>query len=414
MKIQKSLPIIVTAALLVVVVIISAVGKNNVKSSAPTAKTAAATASQVMQTDNRKTDATLDDMRGVWVTYMELSMANESNKSEQAFRRKFTAIAARCKEAGFNTLVVQVRPFCDALYNSKLFPPSHIISGEQGKNAGYDPLKLMCGICRAQNLKIHAWVNPYRVVANHTPAALSDDNPVVKNKELALETDSMTILDPSNKDARKLITDGVMEIINQYDVDGVQFDDYFYPPDIEDEDNEQYQAYLKKAPDGNEMDLETWRMYNVDMLIAETYMRIHQSGKNVVFGISPQGNLGNNAEISADVVNWCGAKGFVDYICPQIYFSLDNPALSFENALADWDRLEFAEGVKMYVGLAGYKAGIDKDSGTWQNADDILADEYDILTTDKNVSGFMLYSYQSLNDEAAAAEIDHLISKLEN
>lgn len=412
MKIHKSLPMIVTAVLLAAAVIGGAVTKQRQNDARQSVQTAA-TVSQAVKSTFKTVEAPTD-MRGVWVTYMELSMANESDKSENAFRNKFSAIAAQCKAAGFNTLIVQVRPFCDALYDSKLFPPSHIISGEQGKSAGYDPLKIMCDICAQKKLKLHAWVNPYRVIVNNTPSALSPKNPAVKNKSLSLTTDSMTILDPSDKEARKLIEDGVMEIVNHYPVDGIQFDDYFYPPDIEDEDSESYQAYLKKAPDGNAMSLETWRMYHVNMLIAETYLRIHQSGKNVVFGISPQGNLSNNAAISADVVNWCCAKGFADYICPQIYFSLDNPALRFSDALADWTKLRFADGVRLYVGLAGYKAGSDKDGGTWQNDDDILSREYDILKQDQHVSGFILYSYQSLNDEAAAAEMKNFISNIEN
>ncbi|MBQ1436451.1 MAG: family 10 glycosylhydrolase, partial [Ruminococcus sp.] len=141
---------------------ISAVNPKKQKATA-TAQTAA-TISQAQQSAKAQ-----DDMRGVWITYMDLSMEYESDKSEAAFRKKIEAIAADCKEFGFNTLIVQVRPFCDAIYPSKLFPASHILSGEQGKSAGYDALKIICEICKKLDLKIHAWVNPYRVTANETP-----------------------------------------------------------------------------------------------------------------------------------------------------------------------------------------------------------------------------------------------------
>ncbi len=116
-------------------------------------------------TDTPESD---EEMRGVWVSYMELSMENESSKTQKAFEDKFTEIAQNT-ESGFNTLIVQVRPFCDALYKSNYFPWSHILTGTQGENPQYDALQIMCDICKENNLKIHAWINPYRVSSNETP-----------------------------------------------------------------------------------------------------------------------------------------------------------------------------------------------------------------------------------------------------
>ncbi|MBQ5381212.1 MAG: family 10 glycosylhydrolase, partial [Ruminococcus sp.] len=143
-----------------------------------------------------------DDMRGVWITYMELSMENEADKSEAAFRKKFEAIADDCLSFGFNTLIVQVRPFCDALYPSKLYPASHILTGEQGKSPGYDALKIMCESCRKRGLSLHAWINPYRVTASQTPAKLSADNPYRQNPSIGIQTASGIILDPADETAR--------------------------------------------------------------------------------------------------------------------------------------------------------------------------------------------------------------------
>ena len=399
-KISKPLPIVVTAALMAGMIALSAAVKvNRPKPEA----TEAPAMSRKAQADSEE-----KEMRGVWITYMDLSMENESDKSEGAFRRKFSKIAENCKNFGFNTLIVQARPFCDAIYDSKLFPSSHILSGEQGKSAGYDALKAVCEICSEKELSVHAWINPYRVTSNKTPAKLSEDNPCVKDEGLVLKTGEGIILDPSNEKARKLIEDGVLEIAENYDVDGIQFDDYFYPADIEDQDSAQYKAYLSAAPKNSAMSLETWRSFNVNLLISETYLALHKNCPGVAFGISPQGNLGNNQGLSADVVSWCEKRGYIDYICPQIYFSLNNPALGFEAALEDWTELDFAEGVKLYVGLAGYKAGSDADEGTWLSATDILAQEVNILNKNKEVSGFMLYAYPSLLDENAAAEIKNL------
>ncbi|MBQ3299679.1 MAG: family 10 glycosylhydrolase [Ruminococcus sp.] len=353
------------------------------------------------------------EMRGVWITYMELSMENEDNQSESAFREKFAHMAYTCKKLGFNTLVVQVRPFADALYSSDLYPASHVLTGIQGEAAGYDALKVMCEICGNFGMYIQAWVNPYRVTVNNVPNELCDDNIFVKHPEWCIETDSGIILDPSNADARQLIEDGVLEIAESYDIDGVQFDDYFYPADIGEADYPEYMEYLDSHPSSG-LSLERWRELNVNILLSEIYLQLQNCGRNVVFGISPQGNFDNNANLSADVVSWCCIKGFADYICPQLYFSLDNPKLGFEQAAQDWCDLPLAEGVQLYAGLAGYKAGTDADEGTWLEKNDILKTEYNILKKKNEFSGFMLYSYSSLENADAAEEIKNLCNELKS
>lgn len=354
-----------------------------------------------------------EEMRGVWVSYMELSMENESSKTQKAFEDKFTEIAQKCRESGFNTLIVQVRPFCDALYKSSYFPWSHILTGTQGENPQYDALQIMCDICKENNLKIHAWINPYRVSSNETPKKLSDNNPYIKNSEIGIKTDNGIFLDPSNETAQQLISDGVKEIAENYDVDGIQFDDYFYPTEDESFDKKQYEAYIEKYGKENSMSLDNWRMQNVNTLICKVYRTIKSVDSSVEFGISPQGNIGNNNGLYADVKSWCTCKGFADYICPQIYFSLENPALTFEDCLDSWTSLDFDENVKLYVGLGGYKAGNGEyDEETWLLSDSILADEYDILCNNKSVGGFMLYSYNSLEDDTAKKEINNLINAL--
>ena len=143
-------------------------------------------------------------------------------------------------------------------------------------------------------------------------------------------------------------------------------------------------------------------------------MHLKSCGKNPVFGISPQGNLDNNSKLSADVVSWCCIKGFADYICPQVYFSPDNPKLGFEQAVNDWCDLPLADGVRLYAGLAGYKAGTDADEGTWLGHSDILQSEYNILKTKNEFSGIMLYSYSSLEREEVSAEIENLCSEFKS
>ena len=344
-----------------------------------------------------------EEMRGVWVTYMALDVENEVNK-EAAFDNKIDAIIKDMKAGGFNTMVIQVRPFCDAIYPSEFFPWSHIISGEQGKDPGFDPLQHIVDKCRENQLYIHAWVNPYRVSTGNTPSDLSEDNPIIKDKDLGVEINGKQYLDPTLKTTQKLIANGVRELAENYDIDGIQFDDYFYPEDCGTFDRDVYADYLKE---GGDLTLEQFRMRNVSDMVKEAYQAAHEGNEAVQFGISPQGNLGNNAGLFADVRTWCAEEGYLDYICPQIYFSLDNPALTFEDALQDWLKLKKHDGLKLYIGLAGYKAGTDADDGTWSDNEDILQTEVGILRQ-KKTDGFMLYSSDSFHDEDNQQEIGNL------
>ena len=409
MKNKKIVPIIVSVIAMLSVICISSFTREKPPKKQNDIDNIAALSSKATA-DTPESD---EEMRGVWVSYMELSMENESSKTQKAFEDKFTEIAQKCRESGFNTLIVQVRPFCDALYKSSYFPWSHILTGTQGENPQYDALQIMCDICKENNLKIHAWINPYRVSSNETPKKLSDNNPYIKNSKIGIKTDNGIFLDPSNETAQQLICDGVKEIAENYDVDGIQFDDYFYPTEDKSFDKKQYQAYIEKYGKENSMRLDNWRMQNVNTLICKVYRTIKSVDSSVEFGISPQGNIGNNDGLYADVKSWCTCKGFADYICPQIYFSLENPALTFEDCLNGWTSLEFDENVKLYVGLGGYKAGNGEyDEETWLLSDSILADEYDILCNNKSVRGFMLYSYSCLEDDTAKKEINNLINAL--
>lgn len=414
---KRILPVIAAAFLLISVLAPGMTAKLRQDNSAQIPARTEAFNNNSIKESNLKNSEENEQMKGVWVTYMELSMQYEDDQSERAFRGKFEAIAKNCKSRGFNTLIVQVRPFCDALYKSDIFPFSHILTGKQGKDPGYDPLKIMCEICNKEGLKIHAWINPYRILLNDTPSELCETNPYITDSKICIETESTVILDPSNEKARKLIVDGVRELAENYDIDGIQFDDYFYPQDIDSEDSAQYESYKSGHSSGSIMSLDEWRTANVNLLICEVYRAVHSAenastDKKPEFGISPQGNLGNNAGLNADVTSWCAQRGYIDYICPQIYFSLENPALTFENSLKEWKSLSFHNDLKLYIGLAGYKAGSDADEETWLESDSILADEYDI-SSDYEADGIMLYSYSSLEDENAETEIENLSLKLE-
>lgn len=398
--IKRILPMIISVALLVAVI---AVTKQNV------------TENKVSTTEPIQTSATIkqkEELRAVWVTYMDLDMQS-TDMSYKSFIKKFKNIADTSKEKGFNTLIVQVRPFSDAFYESQYYPYSHLLTGTQGKDPGYDPLKYMCYYADKIGMKIHAWVNPYRIKISKSPKKLAENHPYLNNKNIGIEYDGDIYLNPSSTDARELIKNGIREIVKNYDVDGIQFDDYFYPTTDTEFDKSYYENYVENVGTDKAISLQEWRITQVNILIAETYNVIHSLKDDVVFGISPQGNIENDYEMCADVKNWCSKYGYIDYICPQLYYSLENPALTFEDALNNWLSLEYCEDVELYIGIAGYKIGTDSDEGTWQNSDTILSAEVKLIRKNK-LNGFMFYSFANLESETAEKEVANLVKTVKS
>lgn len=389
---------LVTAVLLTVSIILCmTAGKNTTYS-----KSAAETTSN----DEAAID---EEMRGLWVSYITLDMQG-TDRTFKAFKDKFDKIVKDAYEFGCNTLIVQIRPFCDALYKSKIFPTSHVLTGTQGANIEYDALEYMCESAHNMGLRIHAWINPYRVSSDGTPDALAKNNPYVKDNTIGTVLDSGIYLNPAKKSVRKLIVDGVEELVNNYEIDGIQFDDYFYPPDCGSFDNEDYNTYRKSVGNVTKaMLIEQWRQNNVNLMLTEVYRTIKSINPDVVFGISPQGNIDNNYRIGADVKSWCENIGYADYICPQMYYSVDNPTLKFEVSLQNWNEFKTHKKLKVYVGLGAYKAGTDADSGTWLEKNNTLATQL-VLIRRYGYDGFMIYDYSAFTSEKARDELDSLKS----
>lgn len=360
------------------------------------------------------------EMLAVWVPYFSLDMSGEQDKSEDAFRRKFDQIVNDAKAYKMNTLIVQVRPFCDAFYPSTLFPWSGYLTGTQGTDPGYDPLAIMVEAAHNAGLQIHAWVNPMRVQASGVPQTMTESNPYLlwqkdaekQNWCLPWEETKGVYMNVGIPEVRQYIADGVAEIVRNYDVDGVQFDDYFYPTADNSFDEETYAAYCDSAKEGSTvLSQQEWRKANVSSMLSLVYTTVKEIDPTVVFGVSPQGNMENNEAIGADVAAWCSTTGYVDYICPQLYYNFENPYLPYDKAAEQWKTLVTNHDIKLYFGLGLYKAASDADEGTWKKADDILARQVNLGRT-LGCDGFMIYSYEHLNRETAQAEVGNVMAVL--
>jgi len=349
---------------------------------------------------------------------MNLNMSKEEDKSEKAFQKKFDAIVAGAKNCGMNTLIVHVRPFGDALYPSAYFPWSHVVGGTQGVNPGYDPLAYMVEASHKAGMKLHAWVNPMRIQVSGTPSILAQGNPYNTWKSdaakagWAVDSGGGKYYNHAYPQVRRLISDGVKEIAKNYNVDGIQFDDYFYPTQDGSFDKSAYDAYCASASkNGTPLSLPEWRRGNINALVSLVYSEIKSVKPNLPFGIAPQGNVQNDMNMGADVASWCSAQGYVDYICPQLYVNFENPVLPFDTAAQSWRKMVVNTNVKLYLGLAVYKSGSDADSGTWKKSNNILAQQVEVGRK-TSCDGFMFYSWDYLNSDQTKEEVQNVMKVL--
>lgn len=356
-----------------------------------------------------------EEVIGVWIPYMTLKT---EEGTRDAFCANFDQIAEEAAEMGINTLFVHVRPFGDALYPSALYPWAHILTGTQGIDPGFDPLRYMVDKTHAEGMAFHAWINPLRISLNSVPSSFSANNSYIAwqadkdRKDMFLLCENGILYDPGYSVVRDHIVAGVAEIVENYEVDGVHFDDYFYPQNEPEVDADSYAAYLAGiGVQETVLSHEEWRIANINALVSQVYATIKSIDPSVRFGISPTGVVANNASLSADVVSWCTVNGYVDYICPQLYYSTEGGAAPFGEALAAWLEIPRLNSVDLYIGLAAYKAGTDADNGAWMDKNNILMQEV-LLGREHGAVGFLFYAWDQLKIPEAAEEVQNAFALL--
>ncbi len=363
------------------------------------------------------------ETRAVWISYLEYQSVLQG-KTEKQFRSNIKAMFANLANDGFNTVFVHVRSHSDAMYDSDIFPWSVYCAGTEGKNPGFDPLEIMVSEAHSAGLKIEAWINPYRVKGNSNTEKIAKSSPAYK----WLGTGKVVVLDngifynPADEEVIELIVSGVEEIVRNYDVDGIHFDDYFYPTTAESFDKTYYNDY--KAG-GGKLSLDAWRRQNVNTLIKNVYSAIKAIDSSCRFGISPGGNTDRNySSLYCDVYTWVTSKGYVDYICPQLYYGFNNRDCPYLDVLSEFNDMITRSEIELIIGLAAYKAGAEDtyagENGKkeWINNNDILARQIIAARNESRYSGFAMYRYDSLYNpasgvkKAVAAEIENLFDIL--
>ena len=319
-----------------------------------------ASASSVPPMDEAEPNAALPsgEWRAVRVSYLE--WAGMDFSSEEAFRAGAAALMDNCLSIGLNTVIAQVRPFGDALYRSTLFPWSHLCTGEQGQDPGFDPLDVLITEAHSRGLSLEAWVNPYRLRSSaKMPPALAENNLANVHPEWVCAVGEGLYLNPAIPEAADYVVQGVAELVQNYAVDGIHFDDYFYPTTDAALDAAQFAA-------SGAGDLATWRRQNVTALVKAAHDAVKAADATLRFGVSPQGNPDNDlGQQYSDVKAWLAAEGenaVVDYLCPQIYWGCGytlqsgSTRFAFENIVPEWLAMPRAASTALYFGTMFSKA----------------------------------------------------------
>ena len=315
-------------------------------------------ASPVLSAAPTPSPAAAQEIRAVWVSFLEWQHTDFS--SESAFRADAAAIMQNIASLGANTVFAHVRPFGDALYPSRYFPFSHLCTGTQGQDPGFDPLAVLVETAHAQGLALEAWINPYRLQANGTPAELCAQSPALLHPNWVKHTATGLYLDPASIKVQQYLADSIRELCTNYAIDGIHFDDYFYPTTAPDFDADSY------AASGSTISLADWRRQNVNDLMRACYAAAHAF--NVRFGVSPQGTLSGCRDGQySDAALWLAKPGYCDYLIPQLYWGLNyrkngSDALSLGRLAAEWLSLPRTESVQLAFGLGAYRIG-DGDEG---------------------------------------------------
>ncbi len=330
-----------------------------------------------------------DEQKAIWFSYIDMAEFISGN-SKSEFKQSIGSALENVKNAGFNTVYIHVRAFEDAYYKSKLFPKTAYLGTKT-----YDPLKIIISKAHKLDLSVHAWVNPFRCGTVDTLESTSETYVIKKwyNDDekngtyiMSVDDDEHMWLNPAYDEVRQLVANGVIEIVENYKVDGIHFDDYFYPTTDKSFDKAAFEKSGKS-------DLSNWRIDNINKMIRLVYDSIKKINSNVKFGISPQGNIENDYQLQfADVKKWCSEDGYVDYITPQVYYGYSSTCPYLET-IKRWDKIKTNNKVNLVIGLAEYKV-ISEDE--YINNKGIIAEQIKDAKELSNYSGVAIYNYKNL------------------
>jgi uncharacterized lipoprotein YddW (UPF0748 family) len=347
----------------------------------------------------------LREFRGAWIP----TVANKDWPSDRGLpvakqKAELIAMLDRAADLKLNAVIFQVRPVCDAMYASKIEPWSEYLTGTMGKapQPFYDPLEFAVGEAHKRGLELHAWFNPYRALNSSSKSPVATNHISKTRPDLVRHYGGYLWLDPGERDVQDHILRVVTDVVRRYDVDGVQFDDYFYPDPVRGVDGKSLgfpdESSWKRFGTAGKLSRDDWRRENVNGLIERVHRAIKAAKPWVKFGISPAGiwRPGNPAQIQgrdnyaviyADSRKWL-FNGWVDYLAPQLYWPIAQKEHSF-SALLDWWNDQNVRQRHIWPGLYTVKV-----LGSWQPAE--IANQVQLAARQPVSAGHIHYDFKAL------------------
>ncbi len=369
------------------------------------------------------------EFRGSWIaTTANVDWPSKPGLDEETQKQEYLRFLDDAKTHNLNAVITQIRPTGDAFWPSPHEPWSRWLTGEQGKNPGYDPLKFAIKETHKAGFEFHAWLNPYRITMSTSAgdvgsdlSKLVDGHPARKNPGWVVEYPknhdaSQLYYDPGIPEVRDFVIDAMMHAVDNYDIDAVHFDDYFYPYPVDDQEFDDDDTFAEYGGDFD--DKADWRRHNIDLLIQELGSRIKASKPWVRFGVSPFGVWRNKADdekgseteagvatyddLYADTRKWV-RKGWLDYIAPQIYWAMSLEIASYTVLIEWWNEVCADVDCALYIGEALYKVGVDESSPEWKEDPKELSNHVAMARELANVDGNIYFSATSIREDALSA-----------
>ena len=370
----------------------------------------------------------IEEMNGVWIaTATNIDFPSRPDLSKAELKAELDNIVKTAAEAGLDTIFYQVRPASDAMYESVLFPVSRYLSTDG--ELTLDTLEYLIDAAKKEGIEVHAWINPLRAAVSGDVSSLPEDHPARNNPDWCVKyADGKTYYDCAIPEVRKLVCDGILEIIEKYDVAGIVFDDYFYPYPIyetdeegnksviEFDDDDTYSKYGKDFDDKGD-----WRRDNVNKLIKECYDTVKASDENCLFGVAPFGIWKNGygdesgsttrgaqsyTDIYCDTIAWVKG-GYVDFVAPQIYWRTEESAASYTAICDWWDYMLSQYDVPFLVCHGAYRYE------DWESPAGIMTSQVEYAKEKQTYKGSIFYGYEEIrsNKDGIRDEIRDMYKK---
>ena len=336
---------------------------------------------------------------GVWINYNEIQNLIKDCDNQTQLNKKIISMLNEFTKYNINTIFLHSRAFDDCFYSSKIYPPSEYCVNYNNE-LKFDILQSFIDCSKDFNIEIHAWVNPYRIRKDNKTDLINKNTLAGElytqnfQDQRLIITENSIFYNPAYIEVQKYVLSGIKEILDNYNVDGIHIDDYFYPTINETIDTEIYNDYIKN---GGKLSLEDFRRQNVNSLISSIYSLVKSYNQDLCFSISPSADI--DADFNshyADVKLWASQNGYADYLIPQIYFGFQHETMPFEPVLNDWLQLK-TDNTKIAIGLSIYKSGMidsyaKSGSSEWLDNTDILKRQISIINNNEKLNGYVYYS----------------------